>query len=112
MVEQMVPLRLFVAGIQVGKGPPEVPPELVASLKAAELTEEERKILFGDPMAPKLTGGVIELIGVAMPDQEKKLSGGRIKTRLYACTGQEPVTGRNEKCPCGIGKKYKLCHRT
>jgi len=23
---------------------------------------------------------------------------------------QYPVTGRNEPCPCGSGKKYKKCH--
>jgi hypothetical protein len=22
-----------------------------------------------------------------------------------------PVTGRNQRCPCGSGKKYKHCHR-
>lgn len=22
----------------------------------------------------------------------------------------QPVPGRNEKCPCGSGKKYKHCH--
>ena len=25
-------------------------------------------------------------------------------------SGQIPLVGRNEPCPCGSGKKYKLCH--
>jgi preprotein translocase subunit SecA len=27
-----------------------------------------------------------------------------------ANTGRPPKVGRNERCPCGSGKKYKRCH--
>ena len=26
--------------------------------------------------------------------------------------GQVPRAGRNDPCPCGSGKKYKLCHES
>ncbi|WP_367185602.1 SEC-C metal-binding domain-containing protein [Mesorhizobium ventifaucium] len=33
---------------------------------------------------------------------------GRIPSRQAAVSLQK--TGRNERCPCGSGKKYKRCH--
>ena len=27
-----------------------------------------------------------------------------------AAAGKVPKVGRNDPCPCGSGKKYKMCH--
>jgi preprotein translocase subunit SecA len=30
--------------------------------------------------------------------------------RAQASAGEVPRVGRNDPCPCGSGKKYKVCH--
>ncbi len=44
--------------------------------------------------------------------KEKRRISTKLPTRQAAATPQRSVTriGRNERCPCGSGKKYKECH--
>ncbi len=46
-----------------------------------------------------------------MPKEKRRLST-KLPTRKAAATAQRSVVriGRNERCPCGSGKKYKECH--
>ncbi len=46
-----------------------------------------------------------------MPREKRRLST-KLPTRKAVATPQRSVThiGRNERCPCGSGKKYKACH--
>ncbi len=37
-------------------------------------------------------------------------SGGESQVRRQPVTREAPRVGRNDPCPCGSGKKYKLCH--
>lgn len=42
------------------------------------------------------------------------MSGCEVDGQVYQSVRCEhpaiPVTGRNDPCPCGSGKKYKKCH--
>lgn len=38
------------------------------------------------------------------------LRGGSVRTAVAEGYGEPQRVGRNEKCPCGSGKKYKHCH--
>jgi preprotein translocase subunit SecA len=42
------------------------------------------------------------------PNEDGSVSEEADPTRLLA--DQVPKVGRNDPCPCGSGKKYKLCH--
>ncbi len=44
--------------------------------------------------------------------KEKRRISTKLPTRKAVATPQRSVTriGRNERCPCGSGKKYKECH--
>jgi hypothetical protein len=52
---------------------------------------------------PPSTEKVLE----ALPGESKKLVPDTMKSAPKA---RSPKIGRNDKCPCGSGKKYKLCH--
>ena len=46
-----------------------------------------------------------------MPKAKRRISS-KLPTRKAVATPQRSVVriGRNERCPCGSGKKYKDCH--
>ena len=46
-----------------------------------------------------------------MPREKRRIST-KLPTRKQVATPQRSVVrvGRNERCPCGSGKKYKECH--
>ena len=48
---------------------------------------------------------VIRVIVVSDQEEKKEISDSK-KTNLK----EEKKVGRNEKCPCGSGKKFKHCH--
>lgn len=64
--------------------------------------------------------------GAVAPEQKTLFSGGQLATKKTTLKKTKPIkaaekasntgektkrkTGRNEPCPCGSGKKYKLCH--
>jgi preprotein translocase subunit SecA len=58
------------------------------------------------------------LPGLSRPQRPGKLSysapsadgGGQVEQRTEAGDGKFAKVGRNAPCPCGSGRKYKLCH--
>jgi len=57
--------------------------------------------------------------GLSRPQRPSKLSysapsadgGGQVERRTEAAgDGKYAKVGRNAPCPCGSGRKYKLCH--
>jgi len=42
--------------------------------------------------------------------QQKMASSQETHQRNQPAVKKERKIGRNEKCPCGSGKKYKFCH--
>jgi uncharacterized protein YecA (UPF0149 family) len=45
-------------------------------------------------------------LSIIVSDEEQKKDEGQFKTENKI----EKKVGRNEKCPCGSGKKFKHCH--
>jgi preprotein translocase subunit SecA len=66
---------------------------------AEEMEDRAERIANVTYTAPTETGGVETTV-----DEESQ----RYKQALPA--GAVPRVGRNDPCPCGSGKKYKLCH--
>lgn len=66
---------------------------------AEEMESRAENILNVTYTAPTETGGIETTV-----DQAVKMLGGA------GLAGAVPRVGRNDPCPCGSGKKYKLCH--
>jgi len=66
---------------------------------AEDMENRAGKILNVTYTAPTETGEVETTV-----DQTSQMLGGA------TLVGAVPRVGRNDPCPCGSGKKYKLCH--
>ncbi len=66
---------------------------------AEEMESRAENILNVTYTAPTETGGIETTV-----DKAVKMLGGA------GLAGAVPRVGRNDPCPCGSGKKYKLCH--
>jgi preprotein translocase subunit SecA len=66
-----------------------------ASIQVAEEPEERRQAPA--PLPTQLTSAATEAEERAVSTQPSERPGGK-------------KVGRNQPCPCGSGKKYKLCH--
>jgi preprotein translocase subunit SecA len=75
---------------------------------------------YSGPQDPSATGGAASLAAAAAGTQTGQAPGSGANGNGNA-PGKEPVntptvktewdkTPRNAPCPCGSGKKYKLCH--
>jgi len=72
--------------------------------RAAELDEREREIdRRTRPAAPRPSKAELEAMATALEPPSLSVP--------VATTGQSMVAvGRNDRCPCGSGQKFKRCH--
>ena len=47
---------------------------------------------------------------VAQPEPGEEQAGAQANERITPFVREVPKVGRNDPCPCGSGKKYKVCH--
>lgn len=88
----------------------------VKTPEVAPVTEEDGTpvdvLAKTKPLAKGLEGQQAGRLNYSAPDE----SGEAVKTTrtestdTAKATGQVPKVGRNKACPCGSGKKYKVCH--
>lgn len=108
---------------------PEHPGDLVVrdsrpyrTLETTEIPDEPVSVLYephGDPVPVVLgewaeydeSGQLTKLLGkpVIWPDPVPESPPARPKQRPYV--HRAPFVGRNDRCPCGSGLKWKKCHR-
>ncbi|MCI0856393.1 MAG: SEC-C domain-containing protein, partial [Chloroflexi bacterium] len=79
--------------------------QIAHSIYHVELTQKDRRPA-AKPTASEGRGKVPVGAGVGASTAEATAGGGS----RAAAPGKARKIGRNEKCPCGSGKKYKKCH--
>jgi uncharacterized protein len=77
-----------------------MPPELTDALPAAARIDGANPLAGLDAAIDELVAAVVEIADLT---HERRY---RVETVRRAM----PKVGRNERCPCGSGRKYKLCH--
>ncbi len=82
----------------------ETQPDLYAKLR--ELIEEDVR---EDAMTEECASIIFEPTQVIIEAFDASTSGRRPGERVGPIVRETPKVGRNEKCPCGSGKKYKKC---
>jgi hypothetical protein len=92
LVEYVVPVRAQYAVVLAYCGEIEPARRLIRELKAFAVSDFRRKELENQTR-------LIEKIAVEQPFIAKP-----------SIEANVPKVGRNERCPCGSGKKYKKCH--
>jgi len=53
---------------------------------------------------------LLMICGVGLTQLADNASGGLREVKVEAVKANQQKVGRNDPCPCGSGKKYKLCH--
>jgi pyruvate/2-oxoglutarate dehydrogenase complex dihydrolipoamide acyltransferase (E2) component len=91
-------------------------------LEAAQALQQQQPRTARPTSAPPAAGGTAPAVitpGLSWPQHPAQLSysaptidGGAQAERHAETTGNGKYgkVGRNEPCPCGSGRKYKLCH--
>ena len=79
--------------------------QIARSIYHVELTQKDRRVA-PKPAVSENRGKVAVGAGVGASAAEATASGGG----SARASGKARKIGRNEKCPCGSGKKYKKCH--
>ena len=79
--------------------------QIARSIYHVELTQKDRQVA-PKPAVSENRGKVAVGAGVGASAAEATASGGG----SARASGKARKIGRNEKCPCGSGKKYKKCH--
>lgn len=92
LVEYVVPVRAQYSVVLAYCGEIDSARDLIRELGAFAVSEDRRRELEHQAQ-------LIESIAVAQLVIERPTIGARV-----------PMVGRNERCPCGSGKKYKKCH--
>lgn len=109
-LREAVTTQLMGLTFTAGEAPEGLEPEPLPPMQAHHinpLTGEDEFALADAALAPALVGGgVATLEPRTAPVKSRKADGG--------VDPDDPQTwgkvARNDKCPCGSGKKYKHCH--
>ena len=72
---------------------------------AEEMENRAENIANVTYTAPTETGGVETTV-----DEQSQRRPQAAMTAVAAAAAGMPRVGRNDPCPCGSGKKFKLCH--